>query len=52
MSAFAKLERDRLAERTRAGMAAAAEHRRKARRREVTSDHAKVKHARALKLKG
>jgi DNA invertase Pin-like site-specific DNA recombinase len=37
MSAFAQLERDRLAERTRAGMAAAAELGRKAGRRKVTS---------------
>jgi DNA invertase Pin-like site-specific DNA recombinase len=52
MSAFAQLERDQLAERTRAGMAAAAEHGRKAGRREVTADHAKVKRARALKAQG
>ncbi|MHA7145367.1 recombinase family protein [Arthrobacter sp. TmT3-37] len=52
MSAFAQLERDQLAERTRAGMAAAAEHGRKAGRREVTSDHAKVKRTRDLKAQG
>lgn len=46
MSAFAQLERHQLAERTRAGMAAAAEHGRKAGRREVSADHAKVKRAR------
>jgi hypothetical protein len=43
MSAFAQLERDQLAERTKAGTAAAAEHGRKAGRREVTAAHAKVK---------
>lgn len=52
MSAFAQLERDQLAERTRAGMAAAAEHGRKAGRREVTAAHAKVKRARDLKAQG
>lgn len=51
-SAFAQLERDQLAERTRAGMAAAAEHGRKAGRREVTASHAKVKRARDLKAQG
>jgi DNA invertase Pin-like site-specific DNA recombinase len=51
-SAFAQLERDQLAERTRAGMAAAPEHGRKSGRREVTPDHAKVKRARALKAQG
>lgn len=50
MSAFVQLERDQLAERTRAGMAAAAAHGRKPGRREVTADHAKVQ--RALDLKG
>lgn len=49
MSAFAHLERDQLAERTKAGMAAAAEHGRKAGRREVTTEHAKVTRARELK---
>ena len=52
MSAFAQLERDQLAERTRAGMAAAAEHGRKAGRREITTDHVKVKRARDLKGQG
>ena len=52
MSAFAQLERDQLAERTRAGMAAAAEHGRKAGRREVTAAHGKVKRARDLKAQG
>jgi DNA invertase Pin-like site-specific DNA recombinase len=52
MSAFVQLERDQLAERTRAGMAAAAEHGRKAGRREVTAAHAKVKRARDLRAQG
>ncbi|WP_246021468.1 recombinase family protein [Arthrobacter echini] len=52
MSAFAQLERDQLAERTRAGMAIAAEHGRKAGRREVTAEDAKVKRARDLKAQG
>lgn len=52
MSAFAQLERDQLAERTRAGMAVAVEHGRKAGRREVTTDHAKVKRAQGLKAQG
>jgi DNA invertase Pin-like site-specific DNA recombinase len=52
MSAFAQLERDQLAERTRAGMAVAAEHGRKAGRREITTDHSKVKRARDLKAQG
>lgn len=52
MSAFAQLERDQLAERTKAGMVAAAEHGRKAGRREVTTEHAKVKRARELKDQG
>ncbi|WP_430228346.1 recombinase family protein [Pseudarthrobacter oxydans] len=52
MSAFAQLERDQLVERTRAGMAAAAEHGRKAGRREVSAGHAKVKRARDLKAQG
>lgn len=52
MSAFAQLERDQLAERTRAGMAAAADHGRKAGRREVTASHAKVRRASALKAQG
>ncbi len=52
MSAFAQLERDQPAERTRAGMAAAAEHGRKAGRREITVDHVKVKRAHELKAQG
>ena len=52
MSAFAQLERDQLAERTRAGMAVVAEHGRKAGRREVTSEHARVKRAQELKAQG
>ncbi|WP_262495447.1 recombinase family protein [Paeniglutamicibacter gangotriensis] len=53
MSAFAQLGRDQLAERTKAGMAAAAaEHGGKAGRREVTTAHAKVKRARDLKDQG
>jgi DNA invertase Pin-like site-specific DNA recombinase len=52
MSAFAQLERDQLAERTKAGMAAAAEYGRKAGRREVTTEHVKVKRARELKAQG
>ncbi|WP_165067695.1 recombinase family protein [Marisediminicola senii] len=52
MSAFAQLERDQLAERTKAGMAAAAEHGRKAGRREVTTDDADVKRAQELKAQG
>ncbi|RJT75995.1 recombinase family protein [Arthrobacter cheniae] len=52
MSAFAQLERDQLAERTSACMAAAKEHGRKAGRREVTADHAKVRRARDLKAQG
>ncbi|WP_231497410.1 recombinase family protein [Arthrobacter sp. MA-N2] len=52
ISAFAQLERDQLSERTRAGMAAAAENGRKAGRREVTADHDKVKRTRELKARG
>ena len=52
MSAFAQLERDQLAERTRAGMAVAAEHGRRAGRREVTAEHLKVKRAHELKAQG
>ncbi|WP_146067408.1 recombinase family protein [Arthrobacter sp. SX1312] len=51
-SAFAQLECDQLAGRTRAGMAVAAEHGRRAGRREVTTDHAKVKRARDLGAQG
>jgi DNA invertase Pin-like site-specific DNA recombinase len=52
MSAFAQLERDQLFERTRAGMAAAAEHGRRAGRREATAAHTKVKSVRDLKAQG
>lgn len=52
MSAFAQLERDQLAERTKAGMDVAAEHGRKAGRRAVTTDHVKVRRARDLKAQG
>lgn len=52
ISAFAQLERDQLSERTRAGMAAAAANGRKAGRREITTDHEKVKRARELKARG
>ncbi|MFD1846806.1 recombinase family protein [Arthrobacter flavus] len=52
MSAFAQLERDQLAERTKAGMAAAAEHGRKAGRQENTAAHANVKRAHDLKAQG
>ncbi|WP_394253498.1 recombinase family protein [Arthrobacter pityocampae] len=52
MSAFAQLERDQLAERTRAGMAAASRHGRKAGRREITAEHLKVRRAHELKAQG
>lgn len=52
MSAFAQLERDQLSERTRAGMAVAATHGRKAGRREVTADDRSVKRAHELKTQG
>jgi DNA invertase Pin-like site-specific DNA recombinase len=52
MSAFAQLERDQLAERTKAGMSAAAERGRRAGRREVTTTHANVKRAVDLKAQG
>ncbi|NMR32375.1 recombinase family protein [Crystallibacter degradans] len=52
MSAFAQLERDQLAERTRAGMAAAAAHGRRAGRREVTAEDRKVRRACELKAQG
>lgn len=48
ISAFAQLERDQLSERTKAGMAVAATHGRKAGRREVTAIHPNVKRARDL----
>lgn len=52
MSAFAQLERDQLAERTKAGMAIAAENGRKAGRPEVSADHESVKRAQELKAQG
>lgn len=52
ISAFAQLERDQLSERTRAGMAVAAENGRKAGRRQVTADDGKVKRAAELKSQG
>lgn len=52
MSAFAQLERDTLAERTKAGMAIAAENGRKAGRREVSSDDPNVTKAKAYHAKG
>jgi DNA invertase Pin-like site-specific DNA recombinase len=52
MSAFAQLERDQRSERTRAGMAVAAAHGRKAGRREITADHHAVTRARELKAQG
>lgn len=52
MSAFAQLERDTLAERTKAGMAVAAANGRKAGRREVDADHELVAKAKAYHGKG
>ncbi|WP_354227231.1 recombinase family protein [Arthrobacter bambusae] len=52
ISAFAQLERDQLSERTKAGMAVAAANGRKAGRREVTTDHEKIKRAQELKDRG
>jgi DNA invertase Pin-like site-specific DNA recombinase len=52
MSAFAQLERDQLSERTRAGMTAAAAHGRRAGRREITADDAKVRRVLELKAQG
>jgi DNA invertase Pin-like site-specific DNA recombinase len=52
ISAFAQLERDQLSERTRAGMAVAATHGRKAGRREITADHGNVTRAHELKAQG
>ena len=52
MSAFAQLERDQLSERTRAGMAVAASHGRKAGRQEITAANANVRRAHALKAQG
>jgi len=52
MSAFAQLERDTLAERTRAGMAVAAANGRKAGRRQVTAESDAVKRAHELSALG
>lgn len=52
ISAFAQLERDQLSERTKAGMAVAASHGRKAGRREVTATHPSVKQTQVLKKQG
>ena len=52
ISAFAQLERDQLSERTKAGMAIAASHGRKAGRQEVTASHPNVKQAHILKKQG
>lgn len=52
MSAFAQLERDQLAERTRAGMAVAAANGRPAGRPEITADHRNVKRACEYKAQG
>lgn len=52
ISAFAQLERDQLSERTKAGMAVAASHGRKAGRRKVTATHPHVKQAHKLKDQG
>ena len=52
ISAFAQLERDQLSERTKAGMAVAAANGRRAGRREVTTEHEKVKRAHELKAHG
>lgn len=52
MSAFAQLERDQLAERTRAGMAAAAANGRRAGRPEIGPDHEDVRKAHEMKALG
>lgn len=52
MSAFAQLERDQLAERTRAGMVVAAANGRPAGRPEITAEHGNVKRTRELKAQG
>ncbi|MCZ2404431.1 recombinase family protein [Paenarthrobacter sp. Z7-10] len=52
ISAFAQLERDQLSERTKAGMAIAAFHGRRAGRREVTAVHGSVRRANELKAQG
>lgn len=51
MSAFAQLKRDQLAERTKAGMAAAGNGRR-AGRREISAGDSNVKRVRELKAQG
>ena len=48
----AEPRRYQLSERTKAGMAAAAANGRKAGRREITTDHEKVKRAHELKARG
>jgi DNA invertase Pin-like site-specific DNA recombinase len=52
MSAFAQLERDRLIERTKAGMAVAKSNGRKAGRREISAENGKVAKAKAYRAKG
>ena len=52
ISVFAQLERDQLSERTKAGMAIAASHGRKAGRRKITSNNAAVQRARELQAQG
>ena len=52
ISACAQLERDQLSERTRAGMAVAATHGRKAGRREITATDPNVRRAHELKTQG
>jgi DNA invertase Pin-like site-specific DNA recombinase len=52
MSAFAQLERDTLAERTKAGMAIAAANGRRAGRREITAESQGVKRAHELRALG
>jgi DNA invertase Pin-like site-specific DNA recombinase len=52
MSAFAQLERDQLAERTKAGMAAAAANGRRSGRREISAGDRNVKRTHELKAQG
>ncbi|MCG2624692.1 helix-turn-helix domain-containing protein [Arthrobacter sp. I2-34] len=52
MSAFAQLERDQLAERTKAGLSVAAANGRKFGRPDITPDHDAVKRARHLRGQG
>ncbi len=52
ISSFAQLKLDQLSERTKTGMAAAAANGRRAGRREVTTEHERVKKAQALKVRG